>query len=333
MPLNYPGWKECMRAIRIHEYGEPKDLQLDEVPRPEPGPGEVLIRVNCAALNFPDLLKIAGKHQNKVEPPFSPGSEFAGTVEALGPGVTAFKVGQRVFARTGSGGFVEYASVPEDKVVATPDAMPDEDAAVFSLVYHTSYISLIHRGLLQPGETVLVHSAAGGVGLAAVQIARAKGAGKVIGTVGSDAKVDLVRENGADVVVNYRTEDFVEVVKRETDGRGADIIYDPVGGELTERSTKCIASEGRILIIGFTSGEFSKFRSNHILVKNYSVMGVLIGRTNATASQRCWDELLELYAQGKVKPLISERFKMEDAAAAMELLASRKAVGKILLHW
>ena len=184
--------------------------------------------------------------------------------------VDGFEMGERVFARTGSGGFVEYAAVSVDKVVRTPDCMPDEDAAVFSLVYHTSYIALMYRARFQPGESVLVHSAAGGVGLAAVQIARAKGAGKIIGTVGSDDKFDIVREHGADIVVNYQTEDFVEVVKRETDGRGADIIYDPLGGEVTERSTKCIASEGRILIIGFTSGEFSNFKSNHILVPRYA---------------------------------------------------------------
>ena len=322
-----------MRAIRIHEFGEPKDLRVDEVPRPEPGPGEVLVHVRCAALNFPDILKIAGKHHNKIEPPFAPGSEFAGTVAEVGAGVDGFEPGERVFARTGHGGFVEYVAVPVDKVVRTPESMPDEDAAVFSLVYHTSYIALVHRARLQPGETVLVHSAAGGVGLAAVQIARAKGAGKIIGTVGSDEKAAAVRANGADVVVNYRTDDFVETVKRETAGLGADIIYDPVGGEVSERSTKCIASEGRILIIGFTSGAFTKFRSNHILVKNYSVIGVLIGRTNASASRRCWEELLALYEEGAVKPVINHRFPMEEAADAMELLSSRKATGKIVLSW
>ena len=239
-----------------------------EIPRPEAGPGEILVRVRSAALNFPDILKIAGKHQNKIEPPFSPGSEFAGTVAEVGAGIEGFEEGDRVFARMGSGGFAEYVAVPVDKIVRTPDGMPDEDAAVFSLVYHTSYIALIHRGRLQPGETVLIHSAAGGVGLAAVQIARAKGAGKIIGTVGSDGKEELVRENGADLVVNYQTQDFVDVVKRETDGRGADIIYDPLGGEVGERSAKCITSEGRILIVGFTSGGFPTFRSNHMMVKN-----------------------------------------------------------------
>lgn len=322
-----------MRAIRIHEFGEPKDLKLDEIPRPEAGPGEILVRVRSAALNFPDILKIAGKHQNKIEPPFSPGSEFAGTVAEVGAGIEGFEEGDRVFARMGSGGFAEYVAVPVDKIVRTPDGMPDEDAAVFSLVYHTSYIALIHRGRLQPGETVLIHSAAGGVGLAAVQIARAKGAGKIIGTVGSDEKEELVRENGADLVVNYQTQDFVEVVKRETDGRGADIIYDPLGGEVGERSAKCIASEGRILIIGFTSGAFPKFRSNHMLVKNYDVIGVLIGRTNEAAHRRSWDEVLDLYLKGAIKPVISRRFPMEKAAEAMELLSSRKAVGKIVLNW
>lgn len=322
-----------MRAVWVRELCGPEGVRIEEVARPAPGPGEVLARVHCAGLNFPDLLKIAGKHHNKPELPFAPGSEFAGIVEAVGPGVTRFKPGERVFAHTGTGAFAEYIVVPEARLEHTPEGMPDEDAAVFSLVYQTSYIALMHRARLAPGETVLVHSAAGGVGLAAVQIARAKGAGRIIGTVGSDEKRAAVLEQGADAVVNYRAEDFVEVVKKRTAGRGADVVYDPVGGEVTERSTKCIAPEGRILIVGFTSGSFATFRSNHLLVKNYSVMGLVLGRTNAEARARCWQELLTLYREGRIKPVICREFSMENIGDAMKFLESRAVVGKVLMRW
>jgi NADPH2:quinone reductase len=324
-----------MKAIVAHQWCEPKDLVLDEVPKPEPGPGEVVIQVRTAALNFPDVLMIGGKYQVKPPLPFSPGFEVAGIVEAAADGVS-FKPGQRVLSQLGSGGFAEYANAAVSAVQPIPDVMTDEEAAAFPLVYQTSYFGLALRGNLRQGETVLVHSAAGGVGLAAVQLARALGAGKIIGTVGSEEKMAIVREQGADVVVNYRTQDFVDVVKRETGGRGADLIYDPVGGEVGERSTKCIAFEGRILIVGFTSGGFSNFASNHILIKNYSVVGLhwgLYREQNPAKIAQAWDALWKLYAEGKIKPVIGARYPMKDVAAAMEFLRSRSAVGKIVLHW
>ena len=324
---------KTMRAVRVHEWCRPSDLRIEEIERPEAGPGEVLIRVKSAALNFPDILKIEGKHHFKPERPFTPGTECSGSVEQVGSGVERFEPGQRVFARAVIGAFCEYFAIDQKLVHPIPESMSDDDAAVFSLVYHTSYASMVHRARLREGETVLVHSAAGGVGLAAVQIAKALGAGKIIATVGSDEKLAVVLENGADVAVNYNTEDFVEVVKRETGGIGADIIYDPVGGAITERSTKCIAPEGRILIIGFTSGEFAAFRSNHLLVKNYSVIGFVMGGTNPEALAKTWDELIALYVAGKIKPVISAHYPMEKVGEAMEFLASRKAIGKIVLHW
>lgn len=324
-----------MKAIVAHQWCEPKDLVLDEVAKPEPGPGEIVIQVRTAALNFPDVLMIGGKYQVKPPLPFSPGFEVAGIVEAAASG-TSFKPGQRVLAQLGSGGFAEYATAPVSAVQLIPDPMTDDEAAAFPLVYQTSYFGLALRGNLRQGETVLVHSAAGGVGLAAVQLARALGAGKIIGTVGSEEKMAIVREQGADVVVNYRTQDFVDVVKRETGGRGADLIYDPVGGEVGERSTKCIAFEGRILIVGFTSGGFSNFASNHILIKNYSVVGLhwgLYRQQDPAKIAQAWDALWKLYAEGKIKPVIGARYPMKDVAAAMERLMSRSAVGKIVLHW
>jgi len=324
-----------MKAIVAHQWCEPKDLVLDEVPKPAPGAGEVVIQVRAAALNFPDVLMIGGKYQVKPPLPFSPGFEVAGIVEAAASGSSS-KRGQRVLAQLGSGGFAEYAAAPASAVQPIPDPMTDEEAAAFPLVYQTSYFGLALRGSLRQGETVLVHSAAGGVGLAAVQLARALGAGKIIGTVGSEEKMAIVREQGADVVVNYRTQDFVDVVKRETGGRGADLIYDPVGGEVGERSTKCIAFEGRILIVGFTSGGFSNFASNHILIKNYSVVGLhwgLYRQQDPAKIAQAWDALWKLYAQGKIKPVIGARYPMTDVAAALECLTSRRAVGKIVLHW
>jgi NADPH:quinone reductase len=325
-----------MKAIIAHQWCDPGGLVMEEVARPEPRDGEVLIQVHSAALNFPDLLLIAGKYQVKPPLPFTPGLEIAGTIDSLGAGVTGFTPGQRVLAQLSAGGFAEFAVAPVAAVQPIPKAMTDDEAASFPLVYQTSYVALAVRGLLRKGETVLVHSAAGGVGLAAVQIARALGAGKIIGTAGSDHKLDVIRKNGADVAINYQTEDFVEIVKRETNGRGADVIYDPVGGDVGQRSTKCIAFEGRLLIVGFTSGVFSNFVSNHILIKNYAVVGVhwgLYRQHDPAKIAHAWKALWDLHGAGLIKPVVGGRYPMQDVAEAMESLASRSAVGKIVLHW
>jgi NADPH2:quinone reductase len=325
-----------MKAIVVRQWCEPRGLVLEEVDRPVPTEGQVLIRVQSAALNFPDVLMAAGKYQVKPPLPFTPGFEVAGTIESLGPEVTGFTLGQRVLAQLSLGGFAEFAVAPALATQAIPNGMTDDQAAAFPLVYQTSYVGLVVRGALKKGETVLVHSAAGGVGLAAVQIARALGAGKIIGTAGSDHKLELIRQQGADVAVNYQTEDFVEIVKRETEGRGADVIYDPVGGEIGQRSTKCIAFEGRLLIVGFTAGAFSNFVSNHILLKNYSVVGVHWGAYQkhrpATIAQ-AWKALWEMYHAGHLRPVVGRRFPMRQVGEAMELLTSRAAVGKVVLHW
>jgi NADPH:quinone reductase len=325
-----------MKAIVAREWCEPRGLVMEEVARPEPKVGQVLVKVHSAALNFPDILLIAGKYQVKPPLPFSPGLEVAGTVESVGAGVAGFTPGQRVLAQLSMGGFAEFAVAPVEAIQQIPDAMTDDEAAAFPLVYQTSYFALVVRGALKKGETVLVHSAAGGVGLAAVQIARALGAGKIIGTAGSDQKLEVIRQNGADVAVNYQAEEFVEIVKRETNGRGADLIYDPVGGEIGQRSTKCIAFEGRLLIIGFTSGAFSNFVSNHILVKNYSIVGIhwgLYRQHNPAKIAQAWRALWDLYNTGRIKPVVGRRYPMEKVAEAMEWLASRAAIGKIILHW
>ncbi len=325
-----------MKAIVVRQWCEPRDLVMEEVDRPVPTAGQVGIRIQSAALNFPDVLMAAGKYQVKPPLPFTPGFEVAGTIDSLGAGVTGFTPGQRVLAQLSLGGFAEFAVAPAPATQAIPAGMSDDQAAAFPLVYQTSYVGLVVRGALKQGETVLVHSAAGGVGLAAVQIARALGAGRIIGTAGSDHKLELIRQQGADIAINYQTEDFVEVVKRETDGRGADVIYDPVGGEIGQRSTKCIAFEGRLLIVGFTGGAFSNFVSNHILLKNYSVVGVHWGSYQkhrpATIAQ-AWKALWEMYRAGQLRPVVGRRYPMPQVADAMELLTSRAAVGKIVLHW
>jgi NADPH2:quinone reductase len=325
-----------MKAIRCTALGPPAGLAIEEAPRPVPGPGEVLVRVKAAALNFPDVLMIQGLYQVKPPLPFTPGFELSGTVEQAGPDVALFSPGSRVLAQCDLGAFAEYAIAPVHSVRQVPAGLNDEQAAAFPLVYQTSYFGLVYRGQLARGETVLVHSAAGGVGLSAVQIARAYGAGKIIGTVGSDEKRAAVLAAGADLVLNYQTENIVEAVKEATGGRGADVIYDPVGGDLSEQSTRCIAFEGRLVIIGFTSGKFPTFKGNHILVKNYSVVGLHWGfyrAMNPAKIEQGWHDLLSLYQTGKLAPVIAARYSMDRIADAMNHLTSRRAIGKIVLHW
>ena len=325
-----------MKAIRANDWCEPNGLTVEEIPQPEPGPRDVSIKVESASLNFPDMLIISGKYQVKPDLPYTPGFEIAGVVEKAGPQVTGVAPGQRVLAQLPGGGFAEFAVAEESAVRAIPESMSFDEAAAFPMVYQTSYFGLVHRAALREGETVLVHSAAGGVGLTAVQLARALGAGTIIGTAGSDEKLRAILDNGADVAINYREQDFVEIVNRETNGRGADVIYDPVGGEVAERSTKCIAFEGRLIIVGFTSGKFPNFASNHILIKNYTVLGLHWGfyrKRNDPRIEEAWLALFELYNLGKIKPVIGARYHMTEAADAMNHLASRNAVGKIVLHW
>jgi NADPH2:quinone reductase len=324
-----------MKAVLVREWCSPQDLVIEEVESRQPAPDEVLIKVKTAALNFPDVLLIAGKYQMKPPFPFTPGLEVAGTVEQAAP-QTGFAAGQKVMAQVALGGCAEYVAAPAANVHPLPESMSYEQGAGFGLTYQTSYFALAYRAQLQPGETVLVHSAAGGVGTAALQIARALDAGKIIGTAGSDDKLKVILDNGADLALNYQREDFVEVVKRETEGRGADVIYDPVGGELGQRNTKCVAFEGRIILIGFTSGSFSNFVSNHILIKNYSVIGLHWGayrQHRPEKIEQAWRELFALFEGGKLNPVIGRVYPMDRIGDAMDFLVSRKATGKLVLHW
>jgi NADPH2:quinone reductase len=292
----------------------------------------VRLRVEAASLNFPDVLMCRGEYQVKPPLPFTPGAEVAGVVDALGPGVDGWTVGQRVLAipAFGPGGFTEYTLAAD--VFPIPDSMSFASASALHVVYQTGHLALHRRAQLQPGETLLVHAGAGGVGSAAIQLGLAAGA-RVFATAGGPEKVEVCRKLGAELVIDYREHDFVDAVKQATDGRGVDVVYDPVGGDTYDRSTKCIAFEGRILIIGFTGGRFAEARTNHVLIKNYSVVGVhwgLYNLMNPALVAQTHDELARLFEVGRIDPLISERVELADVPAALDRLGGRGTWGKLV---
>ncbi len=323
-----------MKAWRVSELGEPRHaMSLGDVPDPQPDAGQLLVRVLGAAANFPDVLMCRGLYQVKPPLPFTPGVELCGEVAALGPGTTGFAVGDRVIGSSvlPSGGFAELALMDTATTFPAPRALDDAQAAAFYIGYQTGWFGLHRRAHLQPGETLLVHAAAGGVGSAAVQLGKVAGA-RVIGVVGGPEKVEVARALGADVVVDRHREDFVEVVKDVTGGRGADVVYDPVGGDTYQRSTKCIAFEGRILVVGFAGGQIQSAALNHALVKNYSIVGLHWGlyTTKDPALVRvCHDELSKLAADGVVKPLVSERLPLDAVADGLQRLADGTTVGRV----
>jgi NADPH2:quinone reductase len=324
-----------MRAWQVKELGEPKDaLILEEVEDPEPGSGEVVVEVEAAALNFFDILLCRGEYQEHPPLPFTPGAEVSGTVVEVGDGVDLQK-GARVLAAPAlpKGGFAEKVVAPaEGGVFPVPDAMPSEAVAALHLAYQTAYFALHRRANLKEGETVLVHAGAGGVGSAAVQLANAAGA-RVFSTAGGSEKVEICRKLGAEVAVDYEEENFVDAVKGATDGRGADVVFDPVGGDVFDLSRKCIAFEGRIVVVGFTSGRIADAPTNHALVKNYSVVGLHWGLYNNVLPElvvETHEALIELYKDGKIDPLIFETFPFEEVPQALELLMSRKTYGKLV---
>ncbi len=315
------------------QWGEPSGMQYAEVADPTPGPGQVLIDVKAIGCNFPDILIVQGKYQMKPPLPFSPGHEVAGIVLSVGAGVTRVHQGQRVFAMIELGAYAERAVADDTRVFAIPDAMSFEEAAAFALVNQTSYSALVHRAQMLPGEWLLVHAAAGGVGLAAVQIGKALGA-RVIATAGTAAKLEIARQSGADVLIDYRTEDWVERVKRVTDGHGADVIYDPVGGDVFDGSSKCIAFEGRLLVVGFAGGRIASIAANRILLKNMSVVGVHWGMYQTLGSplvDQWMSALLTMYGKGQVWPVIYKTYPLAEAAKALAAIASRESYGKVIL--
>ncbi|HEX2569061.1 MAG TPA: NADPH:quinone oxidoreductase family protein [Polyangia bacterium] len=320
-----------MRAWVAHGFGPPESLRFEEVADPSLADGQVRIDVKSIGVNFPDVLLVAGGYQVKPTPPFVPGFEVAGTV--LESRVGALPVGSRVAAVLGMGGYATQVVAPRDAVWRIPDAMSFDEAAAMTITYQTGWFALHRRAHLQQGETLLVHAGAGGVGSAAIQLGKAAGA-RVLATAGGADKVALCRTLGADLAVDYKSEDFVGVVKAATSGRGADVIFDPVGGEVLERSTKCIAFEGRILIIGFTSGRAPEIRANHVLVKNYALLGLhwgLYHQLEPASVTRAQEELYRLYVEGRIKPMVSERLPLAEAPGAMARVAGRGTVGKIVL--
>lgn len=326
-----------MRALLVSELGDPGEvLQLVDRPTPEPGPDEVRVDVRACALNFPDVLLCQGKYQVRPDLPFTPGIEVSGVVSAVGERVTRARVGDRVLAAPafGHGGLAEQTLAVESSVHRLPDSMGFDTAAALHITYHTGHVALRRRANLQAGETLLVHAGAGGTGTAAIQLGKAFGA-TVIATAGGPDKVDLCRRLGADLAIDYTNDDFVEPVKQFTHGRGADVIFDPVGGDVFDKSTKVIAWEGRILVIGFTSGRMAEARTNHVLIKNYSVVGVHWGNYalhEPLINDTIHHELCTLHAQGLIDPLVSEVHGLADAPAALTRLAARGSVGKIVIH-
>ena len=324
-----------MRAWRVHELGEPEAvLRLDDVAVPVAGPGEVTIDVVGASLNFPDVLMCRGEYQVKPSLPFTPGAEVAGRVTTVGDGVDPDLVGQRVLAipTFGHGGFTEHTLAPVGGVFPIPDSLGWNAAAALHVTYQTGYLALHRRAELRAGETLLVHAGAGGVGSAAIQLGLAAGA-RVIATAGGAEKVQVCRDLGAELVIDYRAGDFVDAVKDATDGRGADVIYDSVGGDTFDRSRKCIAFEGRVLVIGFAGGRIADAPTNHALIKNYSIVGVHWGLYNVHQPERIREThaaLVGLHAEGLIDPLVSGVVTMAEIPAALARLASRGTWGKLV---
>jgi NADPH2:quinone reductase len=323
-----------MRAWQVHRLGEPRDvLALAEIPDPRPGPGQVLVRVLGAAANFPDVLMCRGAYQVRPPLPFTPGIELCGRVVGTGPGVTGLEAGDRVIGGPAlpHGAFAEFAVMDAGGVLPAPEGLDDAEAAAFFMGYQTGWFGLHRRARLAAGETLLVHAAAGGVGSAAVQLGKAAGA-RVIGVAGGGRKAGAARALGADVVIDRLAEpDFAAVVKEITGGRGADVIYDPVGGEAYDRSTKCVAFEGRILVIGFASGHIPTAALNHALIKNYSIVGLHWGLYQSKDPQAVRDahaKLGELVADGAIRPLIGERLPLDAVPGGLQELAAGEVIGR-----
>lgn len=323
-----------MRAIVVEEWTEPDRLTVSELPDPEPGPGEVVVEVCAAGCNFSDTLIVRGRYQLRPPFPFTPGAEIAGVVKSAGPGVGSLAPGDRVYGGLPYGGFAEQVAVAESALRAIPEGVGFDEAAALPIVYPTSYVALVDRAALAPGETLLVHAAAGGVGLAAVQIGVALGA-RVIATAGGAEKLRVAGDAGAEVLVDYRERDFVEAVLEATDGRGADVIYDSVGGDTFDRSLRCIAWSGRLLVIGFASGRIPEVQGNRILLKNISLVGLnwpAFQEREPERTRRAHEALDGMLARGRIKPVIWDRFALEDTARALEALGSRRSYGKIVVH-
>lgn len=322
-----------MRAIRCHHYGPPETLTVDTLPDLQPGPGEVVIDVKAASVNFPDVLVIENKYQFKPPLPFTPGSEVAGLVRAVGEGVADLRPGMPVAAFTRTGGFAEQALAPAAACMPLPSDVDYATAAALTLAYGTSHHAIIDRAGLRAGETLLVLGAGGGVGLAAVEIGKAVGA-RVIAAASSDAKLAVAREHGADATIRYDNENLRERIAALTNGKGPDVIYDPVGGAFAEPAFRSIGWRGRYLVVGFASGEIPKLPLNLALLKGASIVGVFWGEFANREPQlnaQAFVELTRWLREGKLRPLVSARYRLEDTPRALSDMAQRRVTGKIVI--
>ena len=322
-----------MKAVLCKRYGPPESLTFEELPSPRPGPGEVVVAVKAASINFPDVLIIQNKYQVKPPLPFSPGSELSGLIKELGAGVTGWKEGDKVIAYTTYGAFAEEVKTEAARLLSLPEGMDFASGAAFLLTYGTSDHALRDRGALKAGETLLVLGAAGGVGLAAVEIGKALGA-RVIACASSDDKLAVCAGHGADATINYAAEDLRERIRTLTDGRGVDVVYDPVGGPHTEPAFRSLAWRGRLLVVGFAAGDIPKLPLNLPLLKGASAVGVFWGdftRREPREFAASVGQLGQWFAEGKLRPHVSQTFPLHEAAQALNLMATRQVKGKVVL--
>lgn len=326
-----------MRALRVHRHGEPTAaLQLDEVDALEVGPGQVTVRVGAASLSLPDVLLCRGRYQLDPPLPFTPGLEVAGRVVAVGDAVDPGLVGRRVVGVPAlpAGGFAHEAIVPATGVYDVPDDVTDVDAAATHISHRTAHIALHRRAGLHAGQTLLVHAGAGGTGAAAVQLGVLAGA-HVIATAGSAERVAACQALGATRAINYRHEDFVAIVRDATDGRGADVIFDPVGGETFRESQRCVASEGTIILIGFAGGEIQDMPANRVLFRNHNIVGLYMGAysrgdENRRVLESVHEAIMHLVGSGQLTPLVSARVDLADVPVALERLRDRQVIGRVV---
>lgn len=322
-----------MLAIVCHELTGPSALRLEEIADPRPGPGQVRIRVRACGVNFADSLITRGQYQKQPQPPFSPGFEVSGEVLELGAGVKEIAIGDRLIAMTPHGGYAEQVIADSKRCVPMPAAMSWEHGAAFPVVFGTSHVALWHRARLQAGETLVVHGASGGVGLTAVAIGKQLGA-RVIATANGPGKLEVARAHGADHLIDSSQEDVRARVKELTDGRGADVVYDPVGGESFAASLRSIAFEGRILIIGFAGGSVPQIPANHLLVKNVDVIGLnwpAYAELNPQVMTESFRTLMHWYLEGAIRPHVSATYPLEQAVEALNQVVTRKSTGKVVI--
>ncbi len=322
-----------MRALVCNELGPTDKLVIEEQADPVAGPGQVLVQVHAAGINFPDILVIKGLYQVKIEPPFIPGNEAAGIITAVGDGVKHYKTGDRVMIMPEGAAFAELCAVPVERVIPMPESLDFIQAAGFTITYGTSYHALKQSANIQPGDTVLVLGAAGGVGITAVEIAKAMGA-RVIAAASSNEKLEFARSAGADETINYSTESLRDQCKALTDGKGVDVVYDPVGGELAQQALRALAWHGRYLVIGFASGDIPEFPANIALLKEASITGVWWGTWAArhpADSVQNMQELAAMLTKGELSPRVTETYPLDQFATAFASLSNRKAQGKVIL--